>query len=153
MQYAVSPVAPTIYSSLISDYALDQPNVMDCFFDAVDGLRNKGFRAIKAISVITPGDQWERQMKERYADNDPSYILARLDEAERSLAWSHEQSTSHNLDHLIVINRSDNVAHNVEAVRHFVADGTVDDADDAEIERIFADMRAVIAAYRQELSQ
>lgn len=152
VQYAVSPTAPTIYCSLPTDYAYNQPNIMDCFYDAVEGLKRKGFQTVRTISIIASGEQWERQMRARYKNNEPSYVLARLKEAEQSLAWSWQQYSSTLPDHLLVINHRGNVDDCVRVIHDFVGKNTFKQPDKTTVQRLFDEMATVITDYRQELS-
>jgi len=151
VQYAVSPTAPTIYSSMVSDYAFDQPNAMDCFFDAVAGLRTKGYKAVKTISVFTPATQWRTQLDDRYAQDTPEYVRSRLDEAVASIRWSLEQAEAQNPDHHLVINDPQHFESVIHSIHAFVK-GESFEYTPIDVARQAADnMLEVIDDYRRGL--
>lgn len=132
IQYGVNQ--PNIYSSELLDYMLDTPNVTDIYSSAVYSLENKGFEKVQAISVLTSRAQWMSQLTERFEGMENGKILGRLDEARQSLRWVRLQQLGiRATNHLVVINRTDNVEENIEKIQAFAHSKTVDRLGDETV--------------------
>jgi hypothetical protein len=135
VQYGVAP-SDSLYASRLSDYALDEPNVADIWHDAVDSLSNKGFKTVRAVSVMTPKSQWLPQLSWRSADMPIGTVDTRLIEARRSLRWSVAKHLSHAANHLIIINTTTNVNENVQKIRAFARGEEVSSPTNEEVARV-----------------
>ncbi|HAC56334.1 TPA: hypothetical protein DCF80_02435 [Candidatus Saccharibacteria bacterium] len=147
VQYAVHP--PNVYGSELEDYALDAPNAADIYYHAVYALENKGFENVRAVSVLTPPEQWMSQLFERFEGMEIGKIFGRLDEARHSLRWIRSQHLGNRAtNRLVVINQTDNVVSNIDKIHSF-ADGKFvpPPSDEATASAIDAMERAIGTMY------
>lgn len=119
VQYGVDLGNQTIYGSLPESYVSDGVTIADIWHWSVSMLKNKGFGAVKAVSVITPWQQWQAQLAERFANREASYRQSRLDEAVHSLRWTRQQLVEGNPDHVVVINTQDSTKQSVKTIVDF----------------------------------
>lgn len=157
IQYGAYP--PHIYASELQDYTLDQPNISDIYYNAVDDLKINGFKSVKAISILTSKEQWMSQLMERFDGMSVGSIHARLAEARQSLRWTRAQHLgARAADHLVVINTVHNIDENTTAVDENVtkiidfANGKrVDSPADASVRKHIEDMEEVIKIVSERL--
>lgn len=123
VQYAVDLGNSTIYGSMSDDYKTNEPTLADIWHWSVDMLKNKGFGSVRAISVITPREQWKHQLDMRFAARDEAYRIARLDEAIRSLQWTKERIERGDPDHMVIINDQHNTERSVQLLKDFAHGG------------------------------
>lgn len=143
IQYGAYP--PLIYASELQDYELDTPNISDIFYDAVEDLKNKGFKSVKAFSTLTSKEQWMSQLWERFDGMDVAAIHARLVEARRSLRWTRAQHLgARATNHLVIINNADNVEENVLKIRTFANGKHVESPSDEIVIKYIEGMESVI---------
>lgn len=137
IQYGAHP--PHIYASELADYTLGQPNIADIYFSAVSDLENKGFDAVRSVSILTSKEQWMSQLMERFEGMAVGNINARLAEARQSLRWTRAQHLgARAANHLVIINSTDNVDENVRSIIDF-ANGTFVEPLDDETFRLYAE--------------
>lgn len=121
VQYAVDLPNNAIYGSMLENYVANTPNLADIWHWSVAELPDKGFRSVRAVSIITPLKQWREQMELRFADRDENYRLSRRAEARKSLLWTREQIVSKNPDHTVIINDKNRTGESVERMRDFAS--------------------------------
>lgn len=138
VQYAVDLRNNAVYGSTPRNYVVDQPNLADIWHWSVVELPDKGFQSVRALSIITPAEQWKEQLGARFADRDDSYRRARLAEARESLGWTKEQIVSGNPDHAVIINDKNRTHASLAALISF-ANGSTLETPDAALE-VIADM-------------
>lgn len=107
VQYGVAE--PNIYASRLQDYEIGQPNVSDIWFDAVHPLHNKGFSAIRSVSVLTRKNQYKARLEMKLEGMRLDEAMRRLDHDRYSLRWTRVQQATYNPNHLIIINDADSV--------------------------------------------
>jgi hypothetical protein len=90
---------------------------MDTWFWSVDMLKDKGFGSVRAVSIITPWEQWKPQLEARFATRDASYRAARLEEAAKSLEWTRTHLDDP--DHAVIINDQQHTEESVSYLRDF----------------------------------
>ncbi len=129
VQYAVDLPNRVIYGSLPSDYVQNSPSLMDTWSWSVDMLKEKGFGSVRAVSIITPWEQWKPQLDERFATRDASYRTARLEEARKSLEWTRARLG--NPDHAIIINDQSHTDKSVHILKDFAQDRPVTTPEEA----------------------
>lgn len=117
VQYAVDLSNQVIYGSMPSDYIVSGPNIADIWHWSVDMLKDKGFGSVRTVSVITPWEQWQAHLHERFTGRDKVYQTARLEEAKKSLAWT--RSRLNDPDHLLIINDPMQTENSVNQLREF----------------------------------
>jgi guanylate kinase len=150
IQYGAYP--PHIYGSRLNDYALGQPNIADIYFNAVDDLKNKGFDTVKALSILTPKEQWMSQLMERFEGMQVGAIHSRLTEARHSLRWTRAQQLGiRATSHLVIINSVDNADENVSRMHDFAEGRDVEPLDDEVIIKYIEGMEAAIEALYSRL--
>lgn len=152
VQYGAHP--PHVYASELQDYVLDEPNISDIYYHSVSELENKGFKSVKAISILTSKEQWMSQLWERFEGMHVGTVYARLVEARQSLRWTRAQALgAHAANHLVIINTahsigeneagndendSNSIEKNVARIRDF-ASGVYVQPPDAETVRRYAE--------------
>ncbi len=119
VQYAVDLPNKVMYGSVLSDYVQNGPTLADIWHWSVDMLQNKGFGSVSAISIISPWEQWQHQLEERFARRDEAYKNARLEEAVKSLEWTKGQILRKNPNHAVVINGRAHTAKSIRALQDF----------------------------------
>ena len=150
IQYGVH-LPDTIYGSRVRDYQVGEPNASDIWFDAVSALENKGFRTVKAVSILSPPVQWYQQLEERFEDRPTAFIIDRLNETRHSVRWSVAQHLSCAANHLLIINDSAHTSESIDRIQAFAANETVDPLDDADVSRARDEMSRVIDHYLGKL--
>lgn len=150
IQYGVH-LPDTVYGSRVRDYRLDEPNASDIWFDAVSALDNKGFRTVKAVSVLTPAAQWYQQLQERFEGRPPSFVIDRLNETRHSVRWSVAQHLSRAAHHLLIINDSEHTSASVDRIQALAANEPVVPLDDSVVAQARDDMSRVIDHYLGKL--
>lgn len=126
VQYAVDLPNNAIYGSTLENYVTNTPNLADIWHWSVAELPDKGFQSVRAISIITPHEQWQEQMELRFAERDENYRTARLVEARQSLLWTRERIFSKSPDHAVIINDKNLTSESVERLRYFANGGAID---------------------------
>lgn len=119
VQYAVDLPNKVMYGSVPSDYVQNGPTLADIWHWSVDMLQNKGFGSVSAISIISPWEQWQHQLEERFARRDEAYKNARLEEAVKSLEWTKSQILRKNPSHAVVINDQARTAASIQTLQTF----------------------------------
>lgn len=150
IQYGVH-LPHTIYGSRVRDYAIDEPNASDIWFDAVSALENKGFRSVKAISILSPAAQWYQQLQERFEDKSPAFIIDRLNETRHSVRWSVAQHLTRAAHHLLIINDSAHTSESIDCIQAFAANESPVPVDDSVVLQARDEMSKVIDQYLGEL--
>lgn len=150
IQYGVH-LPDTIYGSRTRDYRLGEPNTSDIWFDAVSALQNKGFRTVKAVSILAPAAQWYQQLQERFEERPPAFIIDRLNETRHSVRWSVAQHLSRAAHHLLIINDSEHTSESIDRIHAFAANEAVAPLDDAVVMRARDEMSRVIDHYLGKL--
>lgn len=150
VQYGVH-LPDLIYASRLRDFALGEPNAADIWFDAVQDLENKGFKVVKAVSVLVPGKQWEDQLDERFEGRTSDYILDRLTEARHSIRWSLAKHLSQAANHLIVINDMSDTDKTLERIDLFAHGESSEPYDEHAIQGTAAAMLKVTETYLHKL--
>lgn len=120
VQYAV--YGEIIHATAPESYDLGTVNAKDIYWNAVKQLEDKGFKSVKSISVLTPKEQWTRQLMERFDGISRGEIHDRLAEARHSLRWTRMQVVSGALRHLVVVNTPGNLSENLETIDNFLGD-------------------------------
>lgn len=131
VQYAVDLRNNAIYGSTPKNYVLDSPNLADIWYWSVEELSDKGFQPVRAVSIITPAEQWKEQLGARFADRDDSYRRARLEEARESLQWTRKQIMAGNPNHGVIINDKSQTEASVAALTNFANGQTIGTPDTA----------------------
>lgn len=131
VQYAVDLLNHAMYGSLPKNYVLNTPNLADIWHWSVAELPDKGFQSVRAVSVITPLEQWQEQMELRFADRDENYRVARRVEARKSLLWTRAQIVAGNPDHAVIINDKNHTDESVKHMRDFAHGSALDTPEDA----------------------
>lgn len=164
IQYGAHP--PHIYASELQDYTLDAPNVSDIYYHSVGELENKGFKSVKAISILTSKEQWMSQLWERFEGINLGAIHARLDEARQSLRWTRSQVLGvHATNHLVIINTAyscvevgangedeiNSIESNVSRIRDFANGVYVDPPDDETVRQYAEGMEQAIKIVQSRL--
>lgn len=126
VQYAVDLPNNAIYGSTLDNYVANTPNLADIWHWSVAELPDKGFQSVRAISIITPLEQWQEQMELRFSERDESYRMARLAEAHKSLLWTRDQIVSKSPNHAVIINDKNLTSESVEQLRYFANGGAID---------------------------
>lgn len=150
IQYGVH-LPDTIYGSRVRDYRLNEPNASDIWFDAVGALENKGFRSVKAVSILSPAAQWYQQLQERFEGRPPAYIIDRLNETRHSVRWSVAQHLTRAAHHLLIINDSAHTSESIDRIHAFAANETPVPLDDLAVSQARDEMSRVIDHYRGKL--
>jgi len=151
IQYGVH-LPDLIYATRPSHYQLNTVNIKDIWFDAIEPLQNKGFKAVKTISILTLPEQWRNYLNDRFYDRTTEYALDRLAEAERSLQWSVSQHVSEAPDHLLVINDDTQTAGNLDRIRAFSQNESIERLSNDLVNRVAEQMLATIEDYRNNNS-
>lgn len=144
VQYAVDLGNNVIYGSLPSDYVTGKPVLMDTWSWSVEMLKNKGFGHVRAVSVVTPWDQWKRQLETRFAARDEHYRQARLEEVATSLAWTKAQLG--NPDHLVIVNNMADTETSAQRLKDFARGKPV--ATDATVATLIDSLEQAITHER-----
>lgn len=131
VQYAVDLRNSAIYGSLPSNYKLDIPNLADIWHWSVKELPDKGFQSVRAISIITPVEQWQKQLAVRFNGRDEAFQKARLAEARESLQWTKEQILAGNPDHAVIINAEAQTESSVKTLLDFAHSVAIETPDEA----------------------
>lgn len=151
IQYGAYP--PHIYASEPQDYALNEPNISDIYYSAVNDLENKGFQSVKAFSTLTSKEQWMSQLMERFEGMSIGAIYARLTEARQSLRWTRAQALgARAANHIVIINASDNVEENVSRIRDFANGIYVQPPDDETVRHYAEGMEQAIDIVQARLT-
>lgn len=140
-----------IYASRLRDFALGEPNVADIWFDAVADLENKGFKAVKAVSILVPSAQWEKHLDERFEGRTSDYILDRLSEARHSIRWSLAKHLTRAANHLIVINDIQDTDETLERIDMFAQGRPSEPYDDQLVHDTATAMLKVTETYLHKL--
>lgn len=149
VQYGVSLADKAIYASKLENYALNEPNASDIWFDAVAGLNNKGFQKVRSVSIFTPKLQWHNQLMTRFEGMAYGYIDGRLDEARHSVRWSMSQHLAHAANHLLILNNARNLHDNIDRIISFSRGGEVEQLTDEMALDAASDMTHAIDTARQ----
>lgn len=131
VQYAVDLPNNAMYGSTLHNYVPDTPNLADIWYWSVVELPEKGFRSVRAVSIVTPSKQWQQQLEVRFASRDASYRAARLEEARNSLAWTKQQLLAGNPDHAVIVNDAQATPTSVQLLIDFAHGATLPPAHDA----------------------
>ena len=131
VQYAVDLPNDAMYGSTLKNYVIDMPNLADVWHWSVVELPEKGFKSVRAVSIITPVKQWQEQLKSRFADRDENYRIARLAEAKKSLSWSKEQIIARNPTHTVIINDKASTEDSIRKLIDFAYENEVAIPDNA----------------------
>jgi len=126
VQYAVDLPNNAMYGSLSKNYVESTPNLADIWHWSVVELPDKGFQLVRAISILTPVEQWKGQLAIRFADRDENYQTARLAEAKESVLWTKQQILSGNPDHAVIINDKTTTAESVQRLIDFARGNTLE---------------------------
>ena len=129
VQYAVDLPNQVIYGSVPDDYVQNGPTLADIWHWSVDMLKDKGFGSVKAVSIITPWEQWKAQLEARFAARDESYRLARLEEARKSLEWTRSRLNDPN--HAVIINDKNYTEESVNLLKDFANGDSIQTPTDA----------------------
>lgn len=119
VQYAVDLRNSVIYGSTLKNYAFDTPNLADIWHWSVAELPEKGFASVRAISIITPVEQWRKQLEVRFTGRDIAFQKARLAEATESLLWTQEQLLSNSPNHAVILNDNTHTDDSVKTLTDF----------------------------------
>lgn len=125
VQYAVDLPNQVIYGTVPDDYVTKDVTVADIWHWSVNDLADKGFKSVKAVSIITPWEQWKDQLKERFDGRDDTYRLARLKEAVESLAWTQQQILAKNKNHAVIINDNERTNVSIKLLHDFCNNKTI----------------------------
>jgi guanylate kinase len=125
VQYAVDLRNDAIYGSTPENYVIDTPNLADIWHWSVADLPEKGFQSVRAISIITPVEQWRGQLETRFTGRDKAFQRARLAEAKESLVWTRAQIAKNNPNHAVIINDKDSTDISVNTMTDFANGGAV----------------------------
>lgn len=131
VQYAVDLRNSAIYGSLPSNYKLDIPNLADIWHWSVKELPDKGFQSVRAISIITPVEQWQKQLDIRFNGRDEAFQKARLAEARESLLWTRQQIALGSPDHAVIINAESQTDSSVKTLLNFANSAVIETPDTA----------------------
>jgi hypothetical protein len=149
IQYGVH-MPDLIYATRASHYQSDTTNIKDIWFNAVEPLKNKGFKAVKAVSVLVPGEQWRDYLDDRFYDRPFEYALDRILETERSLKWSMDQHLSGAADHLLIINDATQTDGNLARIAAFANGERVEPLSVETAVQVADQMRAIIQEYKNK---
>lgn len=119
VQYAVDLPNSAMYGSTSKNYVADIPNLADIWYWSVVELPEKGFGSVRSVSIVTPVEQWKRQLEVRFANRDETYRTARLQEAAKSLAWTKKQILSKSPSHAVIINDEEHTNNSVRLLTEF----------------------------------
>lgn len=125
VQYAVDLRNGTMYGSTPQNYVQDAPNLADIWHWSVAELPGKGFKSVRAVSIITPAKQWQAQLETRFAGRDEAFRKSRLAEAKESLAWSREQILSGDANHAVIINSKADTSASTQTLKDFAHGVTI----------------------------
>jgi len=149
IQYGVH-LPHSIYATHAGHYEPGAINIKDIWFDAVKLLENKGFKSVKSISVLTPADQWQGYLDDRFYGATPGYITDRLNEAKHSIRWSVTRHLSKTANHLLVINDDEQTVGNLDRIREFAHGDPVEPLDDTLVNEIANQMFMTIKNYNHQ---
>jgi len=154
IQYGVH-LPDLIYATRASHFKPDDINVKDIWFDAIPMLGNKGFKEVKIISILSPGNQWLEHIKKRFHNQSERYIVDSLTEAEHSVRWSlanqlaRTANLANTLDHLVIINDHDHTPENVDRIQRFARGEHVEPLSDELVRDTAEEMFRVANSYHK----
>lgn len=119
VQYAVDLGNGTIYGTVPKNYVFDTPNIADIWHWSVVELPEKGFKSVRAVSILTPVEQWQEQLELRFKGRSATYRKARLEEAKASLLWTKQQILLGSNNHAVIINDKNETDESVEKLITF----------------------------------
>lgn len=118
VQFAALLGSRALYATTIEDYRPNTVNLKDIFAHSLPQFMNYGFRSVKPVCLLTPPEEWETRLDQRFQTLPAEQRAARLSEAAGSLTWM--MSGSPGIQRVLVIANDSYVEENLERIRCFV---------------------------------